>query len=199
VATQGAEPVVKEAERLVLGRISAAYGIKGWVKIYSFTHPVEQILRYAPWSLVRGGKTLQASLEEGKTHGKGVIARFTGFETRNQAESLVGYEILVDKQILPGLDDGEYYWFQLQGLAVVNLEGDMLGVVDHLMASGANDIMVVRRPRDTQAANTEREAPEAPRKKGRNNDRLIPFIGETVRHVDLAEGKITVDWAADWD
>lgn len=180
---------------LLLGHISAAYGIKGWVKIASYTHPAEQILTYKPWMLIRGegNNSNQNSNQNGnhprkvmesRVHGKGVVARFEHCETRNQAEELVGYEIRVEEDKLPELASGEYYWHQLQGLEVINLQGERLGKIDYLMATGARDVMVIT---------SNGPGPDA-------KQRLVPFVEqEVVKQVDLNRGQIQVDWAIDWD
>ncbi|MFP6805733.1 MAG: ribosome maturation factor RimM [Pseudomonadales bacterium] len=167
-----------------LGRINAAYGLKGWVKIFSHTDPIEQIFTYTPWQLRRGGKgnqlvDKQLVLKKSKVQGKGVIALFEEFEDRTLAESLIGYEIWVDRSQLPELEEGEYYWNQLEGLRVVNESDITFGFVDHLMETGANDVMVVKPDADSVD----------------DRERLIPFVeGEIVKSVDLEAATIVVCW-----
>ena len=174
---------MKDSGQLVVGSINGVYGIKGWVKIFSHTSPIEQILRYQPWSLHKGSKQVSLKIEEGKLHGKGVIALPDGFETRNDAESLVGYEIRIDAEQLPELPDGEFYWHQLEGMKVVNRSSELLGVVSKMIETGANDVMVV--------VATSESIDEA--------ERLIPFVvGETVDEIELAEQVITVNWEKDY-
>lgn len=179
------------AERLLLGRITTAYGIKGWVKIHSYTQPVEQILNYLPWQLLKGSSSQDRKLLQGRVQGKGVVGHFEGCDSRNQTEELIGYEIWVDQNQLPDLEKDEYYWYQLEGLAVINLEGDTLGLVDHMLDSGANDLMVIK-----SADNTTSDSKSSSPKK----ERLVPFVlGEIVKEVDLESGQIRVNWATDWD
>lgn len=179
-------------DRVLLGRVTAAYGIKGWVKIYSYTDPVEQILTYQPWYLLKGSISKAGKLLQGRVQGKGVVAQFADCETRNQTEEFIGYEIWVERNKLPELEKDEYYWYQLEGMAVINVEGEKLGQVDHMLDGGANDLMVVK---SVDLVDADSESPH-PEKK----ERLIPFVvGKIVKKVDLDSGQIRVDWATDWD
>ncbi|WP_020560331.1 ribosome maturation factor RimM [Thiofilum flexile] len=162
---------------LVMGKIAGAYGIKGWVKIMSFTHPPEKILRYRPWHLLKAGQPQQVKLKAGRPHGKVLVAWLDGVDDRTQAELLNGYEIAIERQHLPQLDKNEYYWSDLVGLKVVNQQGIEFGQVASLVETGANDVLVVQGERE----------------------RLVPWILEQVIiHVSLEQGVITVDWDADF-
>jgi 16S rRNA processing protein RimM len=179
----GSDEKVVTEEKIQLGRINAAYGLKGWVKIYSHTDPVEQILSYTPWQLRKDGKEFQVEVAKGKVHGKGVIALLKGFEDRDHAESLIGHEVWIDRARLPQLEAGEYYWNQLEGLDVINQSGVSLGRVDHLMETGANDVLVVRP--DTGSFD--------------DKERLIPYVvGEVVKEVNLETAVIVVSWETDY-
>ena len=163
------------ASLVEVGRISAVFGVRGWLKIRSYTQPIENILKYRPWQLCRQGRCFVVELMEGKRQGKGLIARLAGIDDRDQARELVGHSIHVPRDALPVLPEGEYYWSDLQGLAVVTTEGEELGRVDHLMETGANDVLVVVEAGGRQ--------------------RLIPYIkGQVVTAVDLEAGSLTVDW-----
>jgi 16S rRNA processing protein RimM len=160
-------------ERIALGRINGHFGVKGWVKIYSDTKPKEQIVSYEPLWLRLGKEWRSIRVLEGKAHGKTVIARLEGIESREQAEALIGAEIAIDRDQLVPAAEGEYYWIDLIGLQVESVDGEDLGVVKDLMETGANDVLVVRGERE----------------------RLIPFVqGQFVKEVDLEAGKMTVDW-----
>ena len=160
-----------------MGRVSGLHGISGWVKVYSHTQPRANILRYSPWYLGRRQRWQRARLAAGRVHGKAVIAKLEGYDTRDQVASLLDAEIAVESCQLQPLEEGEYYWAQLTGLRVVNLHGEELGIVDHLMETGANDVLVVRGVRE----------------------RLIPFVeGQIVMEINLANSYIQVDWGADY-
>lgn len=174
---------MEQEDILRAGHIAAAFGIKGWVKVHSDTAPRENILGYRPWYLLRNGRWEQVEVAEGQAHGKGVIARLRGVEDRNAAELLAGLEIGIAASALPKPKRGEYYWRDLVGLEVVNAEGVLLGVVDHLLETGANDVMAVH-----PCAGSVDEA-----------RRLVPWVmGQVVQRVDLGARRILVDWQADW-
>ena len=161
---------------IVLGRVSGLFGVKGWVKIYSYTVPREAILDYRECLLGTDGKWTKAEFAEGQSHGKSVIARYVGVDDREAAAQLIGRDIAVSRDKLPQPDADEYYWADLEGLAVVSPDGTPLGVVSKVMATGANDVLVVKGDKEI----------------------LVPFIMHDVIHsVDLDKGEITVDW--DWD
>ena len=161
---------------MVLGRIDGLFGVKGWVKVYSYTEPREAVLDYKDWLLSRDGRWQRVVLAEGKRHGKAVIARLEGIEDRDAAAELTGSDIGVDRDALPNPGEGHYYWADLEGLTVVHKDGTELGRVAYLMATGANDVLVVDGP----------------------SERLIPFVpGDVILDVDIAAGVIRVDW--EWD
>lgn len=161
---------------VVLGRISGLFGVKGWVKIHSFTEPRQAILDYDDWLVGTEGDWKPAKLAEGKPHGKTVIARLAGIDDRDAAAEYVNDFVAVPRSCLPETADDEYYWSDLEGLRVVDRDGKLLGKVAYLMETGANDVLVIRG----------------------NQEILIPYIkGEVVEEVDLANGVIRVNW--EWD
>lgn len=165
-----------DARRIVvLGYVAAAHGINGWVKIHSLTEPREAIFEYQPWLL---GETLQeVRVRQGKTHGNRLIALLEGTDDRAQAEGLSGRQIVVYRDQFPELPEDEYYWTDLLGLSVVLEDGRELGTLENMLATGANDVMVVRGERE----------------------RLIPFVpGPYVKQVDLDGRRIVVDWDPDF-
>lgn len=159
--------------RVTVGRITGVYGVKGWLRIYSFTEPRANILEYNPWQLRLADGWHSVELLDGKAHGKGVIAHLAGCEDRDQAARWVDVEIAVRREQLPAAEAGEFYWRDLIGLRVITTAGQELGVVDHLLETGANDVLVVQGERE----------------------RLIPYaMGEVVTAVDLEAGELQVDW-----
>ena len=163
---------------ITLGAINGIYGVKGWVKVFSFTDPKENILNFKTWHIKKNNQWLTCKLEAGKSHGKGIIAKLEGFDDREIVAKLLKSEVMVSKDELPDLPQGEYYWSDLEGLEVVNLEEVSFGHIDHMMETGANDVMVV---------------------KG-DAKRLIPFVqGLYVKNVDLENKILVVDWPEDFD
>ncbi|MGR9051529.1 MAG: ribosome maturation factor RimM [Gammaproteobacteria bacterium] len=160
-----------------VGEISGVFGIKGWLKVFSYTEPRENILSYSPWRLCKGTKERYFEVEDGYRHGKNVVVQLAGVDDRDAAEALSGWKIFIERAQLPDTDTGEYYWADLCGLKVVNLESVELGRVDHLMETGANDVLVVKGDRE----------------------RLIPFVmGQSIVKVDMADGVLIVDWDPDF-
>lgn len=166
----------RRSERLIIGRVAGLFGVKGWVRVHSYTRPAGDILKYREWLVGDGADAQRLSLSEGRTHGAGLLARLEGFEDRDRARELVGRAIGIDRSELPPLPPGEYYWCDLEGLSVVNGEGRPLGRVDRLLETGANDVLVIKGDRE----------------------RLVPYTPEVVRRIDLEAGVMEVDWDADF-
>lgn len=168
---------------LQIGRIASPYGLQGWVWVYALTDPHENVFRYRPWYLRRRDRFDKIEVVKWRRQGKGLVAQLAGCDDRTAAEALQDVEIWTEREALPTLPVGDYYWSQLVGLAVWTASGHFLGVVDHLMETGANDVLVVR----PAEGSVDRE------------ERLIPYVPEhTVQAVDLAAGKILVDWEPDY-
>lgn len=172
---------------VTVGKLSGLFGVKGWVKIFSNTQPKENILTYSPWFLKRDGQWQEFKLLEGKSHGKGVIAQLSGCTDRDIAAKLIGSEIAIKREQLAKPESGEYYWNDLIGLLVTNLDGIELGNIVSMLETGANDVMIIH------------EAKNAKDEKGKVRERLIPFISEEViQEVNLEQGFVTVDWDVDF-
>lgn len=166
---------MKNAEHVIVGKIGSTYGIQGWVKIYSFTEWTTDILGYAPWYLEdeNGWKIIDVS--DGHPHGKGVVVKFSGYDNPEQARQLTGKKIGIMRSQLPTLKNDEYYWSDLEGLTVVNLEGVVIGTVDYIMETGSNDVLVIKDPNDKEFA--------------------IPYLkDEVIVNIDLLEQVIQVKW-----
>lgn len=158
---------------LTLGRISGLYGVRGWVKVHSFTDPRENLLDYPTWWLQLQGEERCIELEQGRPQGKTLVAKLRGVDERDQARLYTGADIRVPREQLPEPAADEYYWADLEGLRVTTVDGVELGQVSHLIDTGANDVLVVRGERE----------------------RLIPFLlDQVVKRVDLAQGRLEVDW-----
>lgn len=162
-----------DRRQVVLGRIAGVYGVRGWVHVFSETAPRENILHYSLWLL--NGTSRRVA--EGRRHGKGLVARLEGCEDRDQAAAYVGQAISVYRDQLPPPRSDEFYWADLEGLAVQTMSGEPLGQVSHLFGTGANDVLVIKGERE----------------------RLLPFVWDAVvKDVDFEAGMIRVDWDPDF-
>lgn len=167
----------RDNHRVILGRIAGVHGVRGWVKVLSYTEPPENILAYANWHLRSESGSRVLAVTAGRLQGSRVVAQLENVTDRDQAAGLVGADVAVMRAELPATVEGEYYWSDLEGLNVRNLAGETLGTVARLFATGANDVMVVSGERE----------------------RLLPFVhGTVVKEVDLAKGEIRVDWDAEF-
>jgi len=165
--------VVDATPSLLMGRIAGPHGVQGWMKVLSYARPADALFDYLPWQLRHRGVELPFSVAEWRHQGRGLVFRSPTVTDRTAAEAMAGAEIWVPRAALPPTAPGEYYWADLEGLAVSTVEGVDLGRVSHLLDTGANDVLVVAGERQ----------------------RLIPFVrGQYVTSVDLAAGRIVVDW-----
>ena len=163
---------------ILLGRLLGAFGVRGQIKIESWTEPREAIFRYQPWTLRdAAGVERELSGARGKASGKHLVATLPGVEDRDQVEAMRGLEIFVPRSALPPPSAGEFYWVDLEGLRVVNVDGTDFGTVSHLFNNGANDVLVARGERE----------------------RMIPFVQpDFITAVDFDAGLVRVDWDADF-
>ena len=164
-------------EIVVMGKVLVPYGVSGWLKVYSFTEKLESFLIYKKLFLSKDQKNwLEIKVKEIKLHGKTIIARFSEITDRTQAENYKNYLIGVPKSYLPQLKEDQYYWNDLIGFEVLNLQDVSFGLVDTYIETGANDVIVV---------------------KG-DKERLIPYTSMTVLKIDTIKDKIIVDWDEDF-
>ena len=163
---------------VIMGKIVAAQGILGWVKVQTFTEYLDGLLDYKTWHVGNEGAWHPMQVLEANVHGgKVIIAKLQGIADRSAAEKFKGQFIAVPRAELPAQVEGEYYWSDLVGLSVLNLQDATLGTVDSLMETGANEVLVV---------------------KGEHGELLIPFLASVIQSVSLQEKTIQVDWQADY-
>lgn len=183
-----------QQQYIIIGAITAVYGIKGWVKIRSWTRPTDNIIAYQPWLLTRkslghagsatsagtdyGPGDLQAvTLQHRRSQAGRIMVKLDDSDNREQAQALVGKLIVVQRSQLPVADDNEYYWSDLIGLTVRNHNGVSFGKVTSLLETGANDVLVIHGDRE----------------------RLVPFVqGSVVQAIDLDNNAMLVDWDEDF-
>jgi 16S rRNA processing protein RimM len=163
---------------VVMGKVVGAQGIQGWVKVQTFTEYLDSLLDYGTWYVGNEQEWRPLEVLEANVHGgKVLIAKLQGIADRTAAEKYKGLLIAVPRAELPEKEEGEYYWSDLIGLTVENLEGESFGTVDSLLETGANDVLVV---------------------KGESGEKLIPFIDSVIKQVSLKDKTIRVDWQADY-
>lgn len=165
-----------------VGQVSGVFGVKGWVKIHSHTEPAANIFAYSPWWLKTAHGVKAFEIDEHRAHGKGFVAHIKDVNDRDLAAQYTNCVIAVEREQLPPLAEGEFYWHQLQNMSVVSLFGggeSRLGTVKKLIETGANDVLVV--------------VPDAESIDQR--ERLIPYVPEQfVTRIDTAANTIQVDW-----
>ena len=168
------------SDTVVLGKVGAPYGVKGWFKVTSYTEELQGIFDYSPWLLHQGGELKEFTVEQWKPHNKSIVAKLEGIDDRDGAEAIKNLEISVSQDVLPELDEDNFYWRELEGMTVVNTSGYDFGKVEQLFETGANDVMVVK-------ANINDAFGQ--------KQRMIPYLYEqVVLDVDREAKKITVDW-----
>jgi 16S rRNA processing protein RimM len=162
---------------VILGRVSGVFGVKGWLKVQSYTEPRDNIASFGAWTLRMNGVDRAFVVEDGHSHAGSVVAKLQGIDDRDRAREWVGADIVVERERLPATQAGEVYWTDLEGLEVRTTAGVVLGKIDHLLATGAHDVLVLD------------STPE----------RLIPFIvDDVVKDVDVEGGVVVVDWSPDY-
>ncbi|MEQ9940686.1 ribosome maturation factor RimM [Pectobacterium aroidearum] len=165
---------------IVMGKIGSAYGIRGWLRVFSSTEDAESIFDYQPWFIQSKSGWQLVEIEGWKYHNQDLIIKVKGTDDRDAANLLTNCEIVVDSSQLPDLGEGDYYWKDLMGCQVVTVTGYELGKVIDMMETGSNDVMVIKANlKDAFGV----------------KERLVPFLTEqVVKRVDLSTQTIEVDW-----
>lgn len=170
-------PSKQDAQQLELGKINGFWGVNGWLKVFSYTDPKEDITQYKKLNLHSNGSMKSLQVEQARMQAKTIVIKFVGYDSREQAEALLGSVVSINKQDLPELEEDEFYWHELIGLNVFNLQQKQLGIVDSMLATQADDVLVIK------SADAEKR------------EYLIPFVMEYfVCEVDLENRRIIVDW-----
>jgi 16S rRNA processing protein RimM len=160
-------------EFIAIGKIGAPYGIKGWIKIFSFTEWTTNVFEYDPWYLENENGWQIIDVTDGREHGKGLIVKFAGFDTPEASRVLTGKKIAIKRSQLAPLKKDEYYWGDLEGLTVINKDGKVLGKIIYLLDTGSNDVIVIKN----------------------DKEHAIPYLpGSVVLSVDLVNRIMHVDW-----
>jgi 16S rRNA processing protein RimM len=177
--TRPGEPIEQSegADRVVvLGKIGGAFGVKGWVRVTSYTDPPENILDYDDWLIGGAGRWQSIEIEDGRVTGKGVLVKLAGVETPEEARLQTGIEIGVRRSQMPAPEPGEYYWSDLEGLEALTKDGAVLGRIDHFRTTPGGTVVIVQGERE----------------------HWIPFVKDRIVKVELEAGRIVFDWGVDW-
>ena len=171
---------MEDDKKIYLGKITGVHGIKGWLKIQSFSSPPENILNYPLWIISNRGQEGFYSVEQGRKHSNKIIVKLEKIDDRTKAKSLINSKIKIRRSELPKLSNESHYWSDLEGLSVLNSEEKLIGIVDSLIETGANDVMVVNTTKDKRI--------------------LIPFVmHEIIKEVSIELNYVKVDWQIDSD
>lgn len=161
---------------VVLGKFAGAHGVRGWLRVRSFTEPPENLVGYRTWLVGHGDSWQPMVLEQCESSGREFRVKLAGIDDREQARELAGREIGVRRSELPTPPEGQYYWTDLIGLEAFAPAGESLGYVDHIRETPAHALLVLRGTRE----------------------RLVPLVHERLLEVDMAGGRLTLDWEPDW-
>ena len=165
---------MEDDKKIYLGKISGVHGIKGWLKIHSFSSPPENILNYPKWIINNQGEEDFYSIEKGRKQNNKIVVKLEKIDDRNTAESLINSKIQILRSDLPKLSNENYYWSDLVGLNVLNSEEKVIGKIESLIETGANDVMVIITLKDERI--------------------LIPFVmHEIIKEVNVELNYIKID------
>lgn len=168
---------MRENNKVIMGQLARPYGVHGWIKVVSFTDPIENLLLYKSWQIQHRGNWQLMTVQSGKLHGQFLVVKLEGLDNPEAAKHYTNDRIAVEREALAPLKKGDYYWCDLIGLRVVTTDHLELGTVTSLLATGSNDVLVV---------------------KDKDRERLIPYLSSVVRSVNLEEKIILVEWEADF-
>ena len=163
-------------KKLLIGKINGFFGLQGWVKVFSHTNPRTNILNYSPWSIKVDGNFQSIDITSGREQSKTIVAHIKGIDNREDSQKFIGQDIYINKEQLPELKQGEYYWHELIGFDVINKDEERLGTVDYFVETGANDVLVVKGKKEY----------------------WIPYIEPFLVSIDSKNNKILVDWDKDF-
>ena len=166
---------MKSDKKILVGKISNPHGIKGWVKVISFTDPIENILSYKKWTISDNQTEKTYCLEDSRIQGNKIVIKLEGVNNRDDADLLKNLQIEINRSDLPKLEENSYYWEDLVDFNVIDIKGNPVGKVDSLFRTGSNDVLVIIDETKERL--------------------LVPFImEEVIKYVDLAKELISIDW-----
>ena len=177
---------------VVMGRIVAPYGVFGWLKIVPDTEAFDGLFDYDNWWLGKGDDWREMMVETAKVHNDVIVVKLKGIDDRDAALACKGKQIAVPRSQLPEAEENEYYWSDLIGVRVKNLQDIDFGLIVDVFETGANDVLVVK-PDALENVSAEKGAV-----KEKQQERLLPFTAAVVLEVDIKAKTMLVDWDADF-
>ncbi|WP_423062810.1 ribosome maturation factor RimM [Candidiatus Paracoxiella cheracis] len=163
----------KPNNTVIMGRFGSAYGVRGWLKVISFTDPIDNLLDHKIWQIEHKRLWQPITIQDGKRHGEFLVVKIEGCDDRDKAREYTNDLIAVSRDELIPLKQGEYYWTDLIGLRVINEKDIDLGKIDHLIETGSNDVMII---------------------KDAHKERWLPYIDDVVKSIDLEKKEMRVEW-----
>ena len=167
----------KTSNHVVLGCFASAYGVRGWVRVNSYTTPKENLLNYPVWQTKHDKQIESIKISRSKFHSNQLIIKIDGCDDRETAKTYTNCPIMINRTELPTLPENEYYWTDLIGLSVITKEGINLGRVDSLIETGSNDVLIVI---------------------DEEQERLLPYTNQVIISINLADKIMVVDWDPDF-
>lgn len=164
-------------KKIIMGRFTRPYGVRGWIKVVSFADPIENLLDYKIWQIQHRNVWQMVTMQNGRIYSPFLIVKLEGIEDPETAKHYASDLIAIEREALPPLKGGEYYWSDLIGLCVLSVDGLNLGTVASLIETTSNDVLIV---------------------KNRDRERMIPYTSQVVKSVNVEENRIVVDWGADF-
>ncbi len=160
----------------MLARLGSTFGVAGWIKVRSFTDPTENVLDYEVWQLEQRGQWVATRVLESRVTARDILVKLENVGSREAAQKLAGTQVGVWRSELPSIAADRYYWDDLIGLEAYAPSGEGLGRIDHIIEMPAHGVLVIQGARQ----------------------HLVPLVRERIIAVDLAAGRITLDWMPDW-
>jgi len=161
------------SNKVIIGRFGTPHGVRGDIRVHSFTQPFSNILEYQPWIVTLNDELLDLKISQHRQHNDQFLVHVEGYDDRDKVRALTNANIEVDREILPKLSESEHYWLDLIGLEVINKESTSLGTIDHLLETGSNDVIV--------AVKDDKEC-------------YIPYLDDVILDINHETGTMKVDW-----
>ncbi len=166
-----------DSKRVIIGCLGAVHGVRGWLKIHSYTDPITNILEYPNWQIQHKNQWRPLDVEDSKINNNTILIKIRDINDRDIAKTYTNDLIAINREALPEPGENEYYWSDLIGLNVTNTAGIMLGKIVEMRDTGANDIIIIQ---------------------GEKRRHLVPYLNHVIQSIDLDKQQMIVDWDDDF-